>query len=176
MSGYELLAVIVFFLIGFWLVDYFWPKKKPAAPAGERVTVRVSRRLDAPPERVFDAWLDPRDAGKWLFATPQGEMVRVEIDARVGGAFNFTDRRAGEDIEHTGEYLEIDRPKRLAFNFRVPKFSNEPTRIQIDVAPAASGPEATLLTLVHEGVFAEYAARTEEGWNGVLQGLATSLR
>lgn len=176
MSGYELLAILVFFLIGYWVVDYFWPKKKAAAPAGERVAVRVSRRFEAPAERVFDAWLDPQNAGKWLFATPEGEMVRVEIDARVGGAFNFTDRRAGDDIEHTGEYLEIDRPKRLAFSFRVPKFSNEATRIQIELAPAVSGPEATLLTLVHQGVFAEYAAKTEEGWNGVLQGLATSLR
>ena len=28
MGGLELLAVIVFFLIGYWIVDYFWPKKK----------------------------------------------------------------------------------------------------------------------------------------------------
>ena len=28
MDGFELLAVIVFFLIGYWIVDYFWPKKK----------------------------------------------------------------------------------------------------------------------------------------------------
>ena len=28
MNGYELLALIVFFLIGYWAVDYFWPKKK----------------------------------------------------------------------------------------------------------------------------------------------------
>ena len=25
MGGFELLAVIVFFLIGYWIVDYFWP-------------------------------------------------------------------------------------------------------------------------------------------------------
>jgi uncharacterized protein YndB with AHSA1/START domain len=174
MSGYELLAVVVFFLIGYWMVDYFWPKKK-AAPAGERVTVRVSRRFEAPPERVFDAWLDPRSAGAWLFATPAGEMVRVEIDARVAGRFVFVDRRAGEDIEHTGEYLEIDRPRRLAFSFVVPKFSSDPTRIQVDLAPAASDPAATLLTLVHEGVFAEYAGRTEEGWAGILEGLQHAL-
>ncbi len=30
MGGFELLAVIVFFLIGYWLVDFFWPKKKPS--------------------------------------------------------------------------------------------------------------------------------------------------
>ena len=29
MDGFELLAVVVFFLIGYWVVDYFWPKKKP---------------------------------------------------------------------------------------------------------------------------------------------------
>jgi hypothetical protein len=27
-EGLELLAVVVFFLIGYWLVDHFWPKKK----------------------------------------------------------------------------------------------------------------------------------------------------
>jgi len=172
MGGYELIAVVVFFLIGYWLVDYFWPKKKTVAPGQERVTVRVARRFEAPPERVFDAWLDPRTAGKWLFATATGEMVRVEIDPRAGGKFNFTDRRSGEDIEHTGEYLEIDRPRRLVFSFRVAKFSNEASLIRIDIAPAAFGSE---LALVHEGVFPEYAARTEEGWKGILEGLNRSL-
>jgi len=172
MGGFELLAVVVFFLIGYWVVDYSWPKKKAAAPAEGRVTVRVSRRFEVAPERVFDAWLDPRSAGKWLFATPEGQMVRVEIDARVGGAFSFIDRRNGEDIEHVGEYLEIERPRRLAFSFRVPMFSDEATPIRIDIAPAAFGCE---LTLLHEGVFPEYAARTEEGWKGILEGLNRSL-
>jgi DnaJ-class molecular chaperone len=33
MEGFELVAVVVFFLIGYWIVDFFWPKKKAdAAP------------------------------------------------------------------------------------------------------------------------------------------------
>lgn len=36
MDGYELLAVVVFFLIGYWLVDYFWPKKKTAEATRDR--------------------------------------------------------------------------------------------------------------------------------------------
>ena len=28
MGGLELLAVVVFFLIGYWIVDYFWPGRK----------------------------------------------------------------------------------------------------------------------------------------------------
>jgi hypothetical protein len=27
-SGFELLAALVFFLVGYWAVDAFWPKKK----------------------------------------------------------------------------------------------------------------------------------------------------
>ena len=173
MGGLELVAVVVFFLIGYWIVDFLWPKKAPpASGAPARVTVRLARQFDAPAERVFDAWLDPATAGRWLFATPEGRMVRVEIDPRVGGAYTFVDRRDGEDIEHTGEYLEIERPRRLAFNFRVPKFSDEATRIAIELAPSGFG---CLLTLVHEGVFPEFSARTEKGWNDVLDGLARAL-
>jgi len=173
MGALELVAVVVFFLIGYWVVDYFWPRKKGGDVPEGRVTVRVARHFAAPAGRVFDAWLDRERAGKWLFATPAGTMVRVEIDPRVGGAFTLVDRRGGEDVEHTGEYLEMDRPRRLAFNFRVPKFSNDATRIAIDIAPAEdSGCE---LTLVHEGVYPEYAERTETGWNGILDALAKAL-
>lgn len=167
MGGYELLAVVVFFLIGYWIVDYVWPKKKTAA-----TVVRVTRRFSASPERVFDAWLDPVSAGKWLFATPAGQMVRVEIDARAGGKFIFVDRRDGEDIEHTGEYFEIDRPRRLVFSFCVPKFSKESTRVSLAIFPSESGCE---LTLTHEGVLPEYAERTEAGWSAILDGLTKVL-
>ena len=142
------------------------------ATAGQRATVRVTHRFTQSWERVFDAWLDPAKAGKFLFATPTGEMVRAEIDARVGGKFTFVARRAGEDVEHVGAYMEIDRPRRLVFTFAVPKFSAERTRVTLDIAPSGDG---CVLTLTHEGVLPDYATRTEGGWKMILDGLAAAL-
>jgi uncharacterized protein YndB with AHSA1/START domain len=139
---------------------------------GARSIVRVTHRFEASAERVFDAWLDPKTAGRWLFATATGRMVRVEIDARVGGQFVFVDRRDGEDVEHCGEYLEIDRPRRLIFTFGVPKYSSEMTRVRIDIVPRDTGCE---LTLTHEGVLLEYADRTQAGWTEILRRLADNL-
>ena len=99
-------------------------------------------------------------------------MVRVAIDARVGGTFVLVDRRDGEDVEHRGEYLAIDRPRRVVFSFSVPKFSVQSTRVAVDIAPAGAG---SALALTHEGVLPDYAGRTEAGWAGILDGLAGAL-
>jgi len=133
--------------------------------------VRLTRHFDASPERVFDAWLDPAAAGKWLFATPTGQMTRVEIDARVGGKFLLI-RRDGDDVDHKGEYIEVDRPRRLAFTFKVPKYSSENTRVTIDIVPVGNGCN---LTLTHEAVLPEWLDRTRQGWTMILDNLAGQL-
>jgi uncharacterized protein YndB with AHSA1/START domain len=131
--------------------------------------VRVTHHFNASPERVFDAWLDPQSAGDWLFASPSGEMVRVEIDARAGGRFVIVDRRNGEEVEHIGEYLEVDRPRRLVFTLCVPKYSPLFTTVTVETEPADSGCD---LTLTQENVPPELLGRNEKGWIGILVGLA----
>ena len=64
------------------------------------------------------------------------------------------------DIDHVGEYLEIERPTRLVFTFAVPKYSPESTRVSIDIVPAGTGCK---LTLTHEGVLPEWVSRTRGG-------------
>lgn len=142
--------------------------------ADQPIVVRITRHFEAAPERVFDAWLDPEKARKFLFATSTGQMVRAEIDARVGGGFNFTDRRDGVDAEHIGEYLEIDRPRRLVFTFHTEKGSTDLSRVSIDIAPRGTGCE---LTLTHEidSKWSEYKDRTEAGWTNIVGALAATL-
>ncbi|MCC6918334.1 MAG: SRPBCC domain-containing protein [Alphaproteobacteria bacterium] len=130
------------------------------------IVLKVSRHFDAPPETVFDAWLNPEAAQHFLFATDTGIMQTVEIEPRVGGKFLIVERRGDVEAEHFGAYLEIDRPRRLVFTFAALRDQGT-TRVQLDFKAERGG---CLVTLTHEmdPQWAEYADRTREGWTTIL--------
>src|SRR5687768_4163810 len=72
---------------------------------------RLTQRFDAPASRVFDAWVDPDIARRWLFATASRPVARAKMDARAGRFFSLED----QDVVWTGRYLEVARPRRLVF-------------------------------------------------------------
>jgi len=131
-------------------------------------SIRVTHRFSVPPDRVFDAWLDPAVAGKWLFATASRPIARVAIDARVEGSFRFVDRHEREQVEYSGEYVEIERPRRLAFTLSAPYES----RVVVRILPRKSGCD---LELIHENVPPDRAGHTEARWTGILYGLGVML-
>ena len=137
------------------------------------ILLTVERHFAAAPGTLFDAWLDPESVGQWLFATPDGVMETVEIDPRVGGKFLIVERRGDELAEHFGEYLEIDRPRRLVFTFAAVRDEGF-TTVTVIIEPAEGG---SRLTLNHEmdARWADYADRTLQGWTTILEGLARRL-
>lgn len=137
--------------------------------------VTVERDIAAPCERVFDAWLDPDLASQFLFATPGGEIVRCDIDARVGGRFLIVDRRADGDAEHHGEFLEIERPGRLSFLFRGPGTEEgEWSRVTVELEATSLGCH---LRLTHEipPKWASYAEPVRSGWAMILDNLSRQM-
>ena len=139
------------------------------------VVLTITRQFAAPPERVFDAWLDPAVARNFFFATPDGEMQTVEIDARIGGRGLIVERRASGDAKHRIRFEEIERPKRLVFLFSAdPAEEGQWTRVAIDIAPEGEG---CTLTLTHEmdPAWAAYEEQTRHGWTMILASLARTL-
>ena len=150
-------------------------KRPPRLPARRYAAVRVSGKFRAAPERVFDAWLDPEIAGRWLFATASRPMTSVAIDARAGGVFRFVDRNDGGHIEHTGVYLEIIRPWRLAFSLSTNDGRQVMTRVVAEIVPSRARKGGCELMLVHEHVPGQFADRIEARWTGMLYGLGVML-
>ena len=140
------------------------------------VQARVTQRFNVAAERVFDAWLTPDLIGQWMFgpALREEEVVRLTVDARVGGAFSFVVRRHGQEIDHIGEYLELDRPRRLVFTWGVRGHSDDESRVIIDIAPLAHGCE---LTVTHEmsSKWADFVERSRNGWAKMVGVLAEQL-
>ena len=141
----------------------------------DAVILTVTRDFAAPPERVFDAWLNPDDARRFLFATPEGEMQTVEIDASVGGRALIVERRASGDARHRIQFEVIERPSRLVFLFAAdPAEEGEWTRVSIAIAPTPGG---CTLTLTHDmaSEWAAYEQQTRHGWTTILAGLARTI-
>jgi two-component system cell cycle response regulator DivK len=151
---------------------------RPQAKEASRPDVRVMRQFEARAETVFDAWLDERTAGEWLFRTPGGCIVRVAIDGQVGGRFEIVERRDGEDVLHTGVYEALDRQteqsSRLVFTLQVPKYSPNSERIGVEIVPTLKGCELILVQSVAEGAPAS-AEQIEKGWKAILDALADWL-
>lgn len=138
------------------------------------IEVRVIRYFEASPERVFDAWLVPRILGQWMFGprVRDENVVRLDVDPRVGGSFSLKVERNGEPIDHVGQYLHIERPHRLVFTWAIKDDSDDaPSEVRIDIEASGSG---CVLTLVHrmDAKWSDYADRTRDGWTTMLDALA----
>lgn len=76
----------------------------------EAESVRVTRRLSASPERVFNAWVDPTLLQRWLSPI-------AESDARAGGRFRLEVSKPEGSHVVTGEYREFVPSQRLVMSW-----------------------------------------------------------
>ena len=91
-------------------------EKNADADAG--LNLVLTHSFDAPRERVFDAWLDPRAIGKWIGP----RVIKAEakqLEPKVGGRYRIHMKGAdGSDGPVVaGTYREIVRPERLVFTW-----------------------------------------------------------
>ncbi len=141
-----------------------------------KIEARVTHRFKASADRLYDAWLDPKKGRLWMEAALirlglSGDIQRVEIDARVGGKFFFSDMRDGTEARHWGTYLELDRPRKIAFTWIVDEAEEaDPSKVALTIEPAGEG---CIATIVHEkdAKSADDVSQTEAGWGGMLRAI-----
>jgi uncharacterized protein YndB with AHSA1/START domain len=136
--------------------------------------LRLERLFDAPPEVVWDAFVDPDAQEELHGSTQEGWTVsRAETDVRVGGTSVYAMSKEGEkpDIE-TRVASVVDRPHRLVFShsMRVEEMGRTfETEVTITLEDQGG---KTLLTMVQTGFDTE-ADRDAfmEGWPEYLETL-----
>ncbi len=143
-----------------------------AAAIGD-TTLVIKRLFDAPPARVFDAWLNREEWQAWI--GPEGMKCDVPLlEPVVGGRYRVTMRTSGgQVIPVAGVFKVIDRPKTLVLTWG---WEGDPSRESLVTLTFAQKGAATELTLQQEGL-GSTANRDDhgKGWNSALNKLVTYL-
>lgn len=128
--------------------------------------IEIRRRLPAPVAEVFRWWTEADRLREWM--SPIGN-VEAEVDLRVGGALRIVMSAEGTVIEHFGEYVEIESPRRVVFTWASPFTGDQPSLVTVELEP--DGADGTMLRLVHSRLPESAAESHEHGWGAMLDRL-----
>ena len=139
----------------------------------QNLSLKVSRLIKAPRERVFAAWTTPEEIIRWMTPDPT-QCLSAKIDLRVGGEYHILLKSDNSDtVKVYGVYREIKPPARLVFTWTgmncLPAMEGMSTMVAVDLIEQKDG---TLVQITHEGFpDAEVRDRHVHGWTGSLENL-----
>ncbi len=152
------------------------PVHEPAdTPADHGFQLQMQRFIRAPRDKVFDAFVDPRQLGRWK--CPRGMTVpQASTEPREGGRWQLSmQARDGTRFELGGVYRELRRPERLVYTFcwQTGPAAGVQTLVEVDFIEHDGG---TALRLRHSG-FADAAQREShgQGWRSTLNQLVDAV-
>lgn len=152
----------------------------------------ITRTFNAPRERVWQAWTDPKEVEKW-WGPKDFTSHSAKVDLKVGGKYLFAmhgpaGTEFDKDMWSTGEYREIVPMEKIV---ATDNFADEqgnivspedfgmpgewPEELIVTLTFEDAGEGKTKMTLVHKGNPTEMADLTSQGWNESLDKLAASL-
>ena len=141
--------------------------------AADDTVLEITRMFDAPPARVFNAWLNREEWQSWI--GPEGINCEVPLlEPRIGGRYRIVMRLSdGRVIPVAGVFKTIDAPRTLAFTWG---WENDPTRQSLITLTLREKTGKTELTLRQEGL-GSAATRDDHGrgWNSALNKLVAHL-
>jgi len=134
----------------------------------DKAVLIVKRMFDAPPARVFDAWMEREQFEQWI--GPEGVRCEVPVyEPQVGGRYRIVMHLSdGRVIPVVGVFKSIDRPRGFSMSW---KWESGEEDSLVTVALRDVGGK-TELTLRHDGLqTVENRDGHEVGWNSALNKL-----
>lgn len=140
--------------------------------ADSRYRIQVRRRIPAPREVAYEAWIDPEGLKQWMCP---GDVISAEatLDARVGGSFRITMRSKERLHEHVGVYQIVEPPSKLSFTWSGIDNPKDVTLVTVDFLDQG---DACELIITHERFTKlDIAQRYELGWGTIATKFASYL-
>jgi uncharacterized protein YndB with AHSA1/START domain len=132
--------------------------------------IEVERHIDASPERIFDAWLDPGCKG-----SPWNGVNKAILQPVVDGLFYrmHESEPGGYELAHYGRFLTIERPGLIRYTW----VSQHTRGLESVVTMSLSARGAATRVLIrHENLPDDAKGRMhEDGWQYYLAQLDEEL-
>lgn len=138
------------------------------------IELKIEREFAHPPEKVFEAWLQPEQVTQWMGPNDDINVSHAEIDAVEGGSYQIQfDIPDSESKKVKGIYKKIQRYSQLIFTWQWEPSTDNPvtteTLVNINFEATDTG---TKLSLLHQKFISEDARDHHKfGWIGTLDKL-----
>lgn len=141
-----------------------------SAVTNDSFELTVNKTIAAPPEQVFDAWLDIDMLSRWFGPSDEMSCEIKQLEPREGGKYHIEMISPdGESYNLHGEYLRIDRPRELVMTFY---WISEPEQVMLTSVRFEASGDTTEIHLHHEKMpSAESRDAHHQGWCGTLDRL-----
>ncbi|HKH41927.1 MAG TPA: SRPBCC domain-containing protein [Solirubrobacterales bacterium] len=136
--------------------------------------VRIERIFNASAEDVFDAWTSEEVIRRWFRPGQGWQEPTAEVDLRVGGTVRVVMRSPdGDEVSAGGQYVEIDRPRRLAMTWT---FDDDPSNEQLIEIEFTERDGATAVLFVNSNISEPKRRDAQyEGWSACLDNMERVL-
>jgi uncharacterized protein YndB with AHSA1/START domain len=135
--------------------------------------------IAAPPQRVFQALVDPAQLQRWFHGGEDCPVKSWEFDPRRGGKYRYETQPSSSlvlngvnEFKCHGEVLEYDPPRLLVYSWIANWHADarRATTVRWELTPTATG---TRIKVTHSGLADEKVAREDysKGWIGVVESL-----
>ena len=131
-------------------------------------------QIAAPPDRVFQALIDPQQVMQW-WSSEACQIESFSMEPKRGGRWIYDTKQSNLNVNGVnrfhceGEVLEYDPPRLLAYTW-IANWHDDKSRrtvVRWELVPTANG---TQVKVTHSGLTHEATARKDYsgGWLGVL--------
>lgn len=157
------------------------PPRSNATPStsvtADNDAVVTETHIAAPPERVFQALIDPKQVMQW-WTSDACQIDSFSMEARAGGRWQYDTKQSTMNVNGVskfhceGEVLECDPPRTLAYTWVANWHDDKKRRtvVRWELWPVGNG---TKVKITHSGLAQENTARRDysSGWPGVVETL-----